>query len=299
MDIFQVVVLLFIVAIVASVAGYAFSLRSLNKKNTVESLNNTTNKISVIKKQPAPDKLILGDEHNTWGEIARYTPSNFDSFIDLNFTPEIKSGLNSIFQHAPSLATNVATASSNIFTLTASSELQKGLAKGSLAWMKALNIEGGIRGTVVSKSTNLIQGQGVLLQASTLQSLNVVAAVWQVMAMITAQKFLSDINKHLGQINSQLQKLNSYLEQKDHSEQMGILKYLTEIKDTITLQRLDRDELLVYLNQIEMIEQKTSQQFFFYSLRIKEILVDFKDQPLNKGFITFGDDGKIDKVKNF
>lgn len=232
---------------------------------------------------PILTRLSLGDATHPWGEIVRYERTEADRYEELPLNETTLIGLSSWFQHAPSLALNSANIITNTYTLTFKPEIAKGIADGSLHMMKSL--EGGVRAVAVD-GQQVIRGVGSLNPATGLQLAAGVTAAWQVLALVTAQKFLADINKQLIKLNKGIEDIKNFLGHQQYATLVGNLTYLNSIRDTLNQQKLDSSEVTVFLNQLEHIDRESGQIMATLRLQMENVLTDFRKQPLDAIFNT-------------
>ena len=219
-----------------------------------------------------PNKIIFPGV-----EIARYQKTEMDNYEEIQLNEKTLIGFSSWFQQAPNLAQSGAQIMLNTYTLTFKPEIAKGIADGSLKIMESL--DGGIRAVAVD-GNNIMRGGGSLNPAMGLKSMAGVMAVWQVLAIVTAQKFLADINKQLEKIHKNLEEIKNFLENQQDAKLIGSLKYLQDIHDTLSSQSFDNVEFGAFLNQLEAIERECNEIMFSLERQMEKVHVDFKKQPL-------------------
>lgn len=224
-----------------------------------------------------PNKIILGNINDPWGEIARYPKTEIDNYEEIQLNEKTLIGFSSWFQQVPNLAQSGAQMMLNTYTLTFKPEIAKGIADGSLKIMESL--DRGIRAVAVD-SNNIMRGVGSLNPATGMQSLASVMVVWQVLAMVTAQKFLADINKQLVKINTVLGDIKNFLQNEQYTKLVGNLEYIQVIQDTLGSQSFDNDKFGDFLNQLEAIERECTQIMLNLELQMATVYANFERQPL-------------------
>lgn len=224
-----------------------------------------------------PNKLILGNVNDPWGEIVRYQQTEIDRYEEIHLDEKSLIGFSSLFQQAPNLAQSGAQIVLNTYILSFKPEIAKGIADGSLKIMESL--DGGIRAIAVD-GKNVIQGAGSLNPAMGLKLTAGVMAVWQVLAIVTAQKFLIDINRQLVKINKELEDIKNFLEHQQYAMLIGNLKYIQGIRDSLSSQSFDNSELMVFLHQLEHIERECTQIMAALELQMNTVYGKFEKQPL-------------------
>jgi hypothetical protein len=224
-----------------------------------------------------PHTIPLGNINDPWGEIARYQKTEMDSYEEIQVNEKTLIGFSSWFQQAPNLAQSGAQMMLNSYTLTFKPEIAKGIADGSFNMMKSL--DGGIHAIAVD-GKHVIQGAGSLNPATGLKSIASVMAVWQVLAAVTAQKFLADINKQLVKINKDLDGIKNFLENQQYSVLIGNLEYIRGIQDTLNSQSFNNVEFGAFLNQLEDIERECTQIMRALESRMAIVYDNLEKQPL-------------------
>lgn len=226
-----------------------------------------------------PNKLILGKVDDPWGEIVRYQKTEIDSYEEIQLDEKSLIGLSGLFHQAPNLAQSGAQMVMNTYTLSFKPEIAKGIADGSLKMMESL--DGGFRAIAVNaKGKEIIQGAGSLHLAEGIKLTAGLLAVWQVLAIVTAQAFLMDINKQLININKELEAIKNFLGHQQYATLIGNFKYIQTIRDLLSSQSFENLEFGVFLNQLEHIERECTQIMVALELQMNTVYADFEKQPL-------------------
>jgi len=174
---------------------------------------------------------------------------------------EIGHTLEPVLRVIPALA-NVAAGSGGFVRITFSPDVTKGLADGSLKLMQRV---GGFQATAVNSSGQTV-GNGVLTLDRAASSVAVASAVWQILSVVTAQKFLSDINKRLAAIEEGIKRLESWLDSQEQGKFWGSMKYMA----TISRQKVTEfspDQSVAIKNQLEQIYHDSLQSIAANSIR--------------------------------
>lgn len=256
-----------IISIIATILIFISILYFRSKKKNNETISKSNN---VIKKQEniisdeiktaQPEEIIYEDyklEYEIEGEkIFEITPFEkseilkFDNeFNKIEKNPKLKSSFNAIFSQIPMLGVNVANFNSLIVTFPPN--VLKGISDGTYKLMQTKT--GIIKSIAVNSSNGQIVKIGEVI--SKVNPVAAIAIVWQVAAMITAQKFLADINKKLEKIENSINELKEFLEIQQISTVIGNLDYLKKISTIIQSQILSDNEINTFHSQIEDIER--------------------------------------------
>ncbi len=243
---------------------------------------------------PMPNKLLLGSESYTWGEIIRYQPAGKDRLVELAINQELLKNLGNWFEQGPQLRAVGAGVSngSNIYAITVKPEIAKGLSTGSLTMMNSL--EGGVRGIVVDNA-NTIRSQVSLQPISGIKTFAVGLVAFQVMSFITAQGFLSEINQQLEALNRSINEIKDFLQQKERSALLGNLQYLDNIRVVLNEQKVSDTNFQDFRTQLENIERETLAAMIFAKGQTATAYTTYKETRIDKGFLTgTRDETKID-----
>ena len=226
-----------------------------------------------------PHKIILGKIDDPWGEIVRYQKTENDHYEEIQLDEKSLMSLSGWFQQAPNLAQSGVQMMMNTYTLSFKPEIAQGIADGSLKLMKSS--EGGFHALAVNATGKpVIQGSGSLHLADGIKLTASVMAVWQVLAVVTSQIYLVDINKQLVNINQELDDIKNFLEHQQYATLIGNFKYIQTIRDSLSSQNFENLEFGVFLNQLEQIERECTQIMVALELQMKTVYTDFEKQPL-------------------
>lgn len=252
------------------IIGIYFVIRNFYRERRFQKLSSAS-----ITETIHPTKLIIGSETNPDIEISRFQPSKHTKYIELDVDKNLKTNLSAIMQQAPNLVANIANIVSPKYLLKFSPQIAQGLANGSYNLMGA--IEGGIRGIAVDASGKII-GQGTLQSVSKAPA--VALAIWQVAAIITAQKYLSDINKQLRRIEVGIQDIKEFLENERLGKIGGNYEYLQNIATRLQNGNFTDTECKTFDNQIEHIERENLQIMATLKIEMEDLLNRVKNQDL-------------------
>src|SRR5690606_37432018 len=138
------------------------------------------------------------------------------------------------------------------------------------------SLDGGFRAIAVNaKGKEIIQGAGSLHLAEGIKLTAGLMAVWQVLAIVTAQAFLMDINKQLVNINKELEVIKNFLEHQQYASLISNFKYIQTLRDLLSSQGFENLEFAVFLNQLEHIERECTQIMVAFVLQMNTVYADF------------------------
>lgn len=110
-----------------------------------------------------------------------------------------------------------------------------------------------------------------------------VAIVWQILAIITAQKFLSDINKRLANIESAINEIKGMIDLQEWSKIEGAYKYLAENLNKLkNIYYLSQEEFNALLFHIEGIIKESEGKLFYFKERANVQKNEILNRELNQ-----------------
>lgn len=255
------------------------NINKTNPKNIVESMSeDITKENHDLTPIIEPTKLIIGDNNKPLIEITRFEPPQAAKYEDVILNESLKASFSSFMQQAPNMAMNAANMASSKYLVQFSAEVSQGLSNGSLGLMKSL--EGGVKAVAVDGSGKIVE-LGKVNQVSGLNPATAGLAVWQVLAIITAQKYLSDINKKLANIESGIEYIMQHLKDDRLGKIYGNFNYLRQIANSIKNQTITEIDYNTFNNQIEHIERECSQIMEALELSLNNPLDNIKAQKFN------------------
>lgn len=226
------------------------------------------------------NKLVVGSPEDPDIEIVRLAQDQWDGGHNFTANVEMKSALQSLVAHAPGLAMTVGMASANnLYLLRFAPEVAQHLAEGSLELMKG-NLQGGVRAIAVDAQGH-IASHGDLFKISGASVATVATGIWQVLAIVTAQKFLSDINKQLARIEKGLGSIKDWLENEHYSRLQSNYHYLVSVHEVLESNTLNLPDVTTFSNQLEHIHRESSQEILFSRQRAALISAEFGRQELS------------------
>jgi len=177
--------------------------------------------------------------------------------VSIELYPKVESLLRAI----PSIATSIAS-SGKLFKITFSPQVTKALSDGSYSLMQSGK---GFKAIAVDRAGKIIE-QGHISPDHFASTVASVGAVWQILAIVTAQKFLSDINKKLAGIEDSLKGLETWLDTQEQGRFLGSYKYLAEVVAT-SAKSPNTADFLVIKTQTERIYHDSLQAIAANKLR--------------------------------
>lgn len=149
-------------------------------------------------------------------------------------------------------------------------EIMKGLKNGTIKLMQSGSE---IKAIAVNSSTNKFAKIATLEAAqSALNPLATAIAVWQVLAFVTSQKYLSDMNNKMQNIIEQINDLKYKLDNERIGKIEGNLKYLQSFNELLNNGFVKTEDLFVYNIQLETIERECLQVIHSFNLDISSYI---------------------------
>jgi hypothetical protein len=200
-----------------------------------------------------PTSFIVGSIDNPLIEVSCLQFEHHGKYEDIPVNDSIKANLAPIMQNVPTLVSNTAQAVANTYIVKFSPEVTKGLTDGT--YHLTVGTRGGtslvprdVKGWVVEHP-----------EGYSLRAVNIALAAWQVAAVVTGQKFLSDINKKLQNIEQNIDKIINILNDEKIGKVRGNFEYLQDIVKVLNQQSFTDTDIKTYDNHIEHIERECAQ----------------------------------------
>jgi hypothetical protein len=188
-------------------------------------------------------------------EIGEFCPFSGDAPAwPASSDPRLGRAIESLVRGAPLAALGLQQATGGVYHLKLTAEAMAHLANGSWKFMEASG--GGFRLNLID-SSGAVRGQGAMVPAQA--AAGAALAVWQVMAIVTAQKFLADIDRKLASIEGGVRDLRATLEEDRRGTLLGNLGYLRQIAAALGQNLITEDDAHLFLGQLEHIERECQQ----------------------------------------
>lgn len=172
-------------------------------------------------------RLVLGDVEEPIAVVEPLEASIEVRRVPLSVDKQQLKGLQSILRHAPRLAKSASNPTTNTYTLKFSPEVAQGIRSGYFDVMKSAG--GGLRGVVVDTQGKIVS-HATLVPASGIKMAAVAAGAFQILAVVTAQYYLPQINRRLLKIEQGIQDIQAHLIAQDKAILVDNLKQLKSMK---------------------------------------------------------------------
>lgn len=226
-------------------------------------------------------ELFIGNAENPDIVIKSFDKSQIIKTEVLPFTSEAKLGLEAMLQQAPNLISNSSNLVTRSIQLVFKPEVMQGLQNGTYIQPRAL--EGGYRTFAINVKTGKFVGHSSIIETANINPATTALIVWQVMAVVTAQKFLADINKKLANIEGVIESLKSMFENERYGALLASFNYLKHLSGVIKNQTLKDSEVNVYSLKLEDIELDCAKIMESLKLDYRDnVLKEFNSLELNK-----------------
>lgn len=255
----NLILLIILLFVLIAVVYYLFSIHSLIKNRDAAPTPSTT----LVNKKLADQRLpALTSPDELFADIIISPVSVEESTKGDNLSADLYPKIEAIFRSVPALASAVAS-SRKLYKITFSPKVAKGLSDGSYSLMQS---EKGLKAIAVDNAGKIVE-QGKLSIDRVAGAVSAVGAVWQVMAILTAQKFLSDINSRLAGIEDSLKGLETWLDTQEQGRFLGSYKYLSEVAAT-SASSPNATDFLIIKGQAERIYHESLQSIESNKLRM-------------------------------
>lgn len=209
-------------------------------------------------------------------EVTRLVPTPTMVREEMPLDARLRESLQALFQGAPALmpAPNQ-DAQTNHYLLRFSSQVSQGIIDGTLKMMSLM--KGGIYGKVMDTRNRILQ-HAALDALGTVGS--AASAVWQVMAFVTSQKFLVDINERLDTIEKSIASMKQWLEAERVGQLQGNLTYLKHLSQALCRCDLTEEDAAAFCTQVENIERECCQVMATADMPLECCVGNIQQQPL-------------------
>lgn len=222
-----VIVLGFLVLSLAAVSAWLWFARTRKPHQSTFRLPDTVPDPKLVKNLQSASKVYLtyGDAGSPLAELESFTLRKGERLVALPETNGLPLFLGPLLQRLPELFSKGNEALGLVYRVKFSPEITRGLLTGTSKLLQTAS--GTLKATAVSANGyQLIQG-GANVIATAANPATIALIVWQVAAIVTAQKYLADIDRKLKAIELQLSEIASLLQ----DQMFGKLKaYVSQLE---------------------------------------------------------------------
>ena len=152
---------------------------------------------------------------------------------------------------------------------------------------KLMQSSGGLRAIATNKFG--IVEQAIISPNRVVESIAGVTIIWQIMSIITAQKFLSDITKRLASIEDRVKDILNFLKAQEIGQINGNIKYIAEVEKR-SKGGIDSENVMVARHQFETLYRESICLVESNLIRLKSDRDTIKNKQL---------DGNLKEKKDF
>jgi hypothetical protein len=226
---------------------------------------------------PKPEAIVIGTAQQPVATLTRAEHHRPARLVPIDLPRDARESLAPLLQQAPRVLAMAGSLASDAtkYVMKFSPEAARGLAAGTLEITRAAG------GSDVREMARDVLTKRFVEHAQLVQVVNpvaVAAAVWQFAAIVTAQKFLADINLRLASVERGIAAIQSFLEDNVRAQLRTSAVRLREMADAVRDQRLSPRELDTLAHQLESIDREAQQVTELYGLQLDRASADLAGQ---------------------
>lgn len=210
-----------------------------------------TNVAAPAKTDIPPTTIALGPTDAPYVQISRALIRPDYTTEELAPNAVVHQEVRSWLQHVPRLAVNGNLLAANRYVVSFSPEVTRALSNGSMELMQSS--QGGYYATAVTADGRRIVQTGMIEKAG-FPVAAIPGLLWQVAAIVTAQRFLSDINKQLAKIGEAVEFIKRYLEAERIGTVQASFDRLTEIIAAMNSGRWELDDARRWVGMLDDLD---------------------------------------------
>jgi len=228
-----------------------------------------------------PTRIVYGPLDSPDLEIRRFEgPANGPGLTKIDLPNRAMKQLEPLMRGVPGILAGTAMSASELYVLSFSPGVTAALRSGSLTLMQALG--GGQRAIAVNAQGGFVE-HAVLTPSTGVRAAGAALAVWQVLAIVTAQKFLSDIERRLAHIDRGIQDLKDWLEEDRRARLTANLAYLRMVENHLRQPDMTEADAQVFSHQLDTIERESLQAMEACRLQMGRIREEISHLQLGGG----------------
>jgi hypothetical protein len=220
------IVLGFLVVALGGISIWLWFERMKRNRSTVR-ISNIFSEPKLAKNLEIPSKVYLtcGDANSPIAELESFTLRKGEKLAALSETNGLPLFLSPLLQRLPELFNKGSEALGLVYRVKFSPEITRGLINGTSKLLQTAS--GTLKATAVSANGSALIQEGANVIGTATNPATIALIVWQVAAIVTAQKYLADIDHKLKALESQLSEIASLLQ----DQMFGKLKaYVTQLE---------------------------------------------------------------------
>lgn len=239
---------------------------------------------------PPQTVQIEGPSGETLATVSRLPEHPSGMTEQLTVHPQLRTSMSSILGPTMQVmaAGMQASSAAGVLSLRFSPEVAAMLASGAAQQMQSA-APGAMRAIAKGADGRIVGNAEVL--TGTNWALAATAA-WQIAGIVTAQKFLADINAKLGDIAAGVRDIRQFLDDKEHADLEADFRYLQHRAHALARGDVDFSERLVIANQLDAIERRSGAAFSLYLRQLDRCTEDVKKMQENASSWWSTDDSR-------
>lgn len=196
-----------------------------------------------------PNALLVGSPAHPAMIIHAYRPQPTEQRARIPIAPGQLAALEALVRHVPQLA---ASASARTLVVRFTPGVAARLSSGTATLMPAL--EGGVRTIALGPNGQILDHSAPV--AAGVPAAAAASAVWQVLAMATAQYYLVGISKRLSAIEQQLDELQQRMRNQDMASLRNNFKRLQSTRAALAGSALTEFDMQSFVSEVDTIDRE-------------------------------------------
>jgi hypothetical protein len=202
-----------------------------------------------------PTSIALGPQDAPYVQVSRALRLPDYQTEELPVPSAVLRDLQSWLQHVPRLAGSGGLFAANRYVVEFSPEVTRALSNGSMELMRSS--QGGYYAIAVTADGRRIVQTG-MIQKTGFPDAAIPGLLWQAAAVVTAQRFLADINKQLGEIGEAVEHIKRYLQAERAGTVEAAYDRLTEVIAALNSGKWDLDDARRWVDMLDDIDWQCS-----------------------------------------
>jgi hypothetical protein len=202
-----------------------------------------------------PTSIALGPQDAPYVQVSRALRRPDCRTEELPVPSAVRQELQSWLQHVPRLASSSGLFAANRYVVSFSPEVTRALSNGSMELMRSS--QDGYYAIAVTADGRRIVQTG-MIQKTGFPVAAIPGLLWQAAAVVTAQRFLADINKQLGEIGEAVEHIKRYLQAERAGTVEAAFDRLTEVIAALNSGKWDLDDARRWVDMLDAIDLECS-----------------------------------------
>lgn len=240
------------------------------EESSIDRTNTTEKTVSLSEKSKKIEKVIIKDEFNSPVlQIEPYTGDYIGRWEKVELPHKVLSKLSAAFSSMSTLPFSVPLSLSRVYLVRFSQPFDH------------LMRSNGVYKAVALRPDGTITGLPNVLFPGFYKFLAPAAAIWSVLAVITGQKYLRDIEHRLKKIEEGVADIKEFLENERNTGIQGNLLYLRQLYEVVKNGDLLEYDISSFNNQLESIERQCQQAVLHYQIDMEDCFRKLEEFEIN------------------